>query len=53
MYSFVECQHTKRVKGNEVADTLAKGALEQNVTVPISYGKGEGKAVIKKKGMEI
>lgn len=41
------------VKGNEGADKLAKEALLKEITVPIPLGKGEGKAVVKKKGLEI
>ena len=41
------------VKGNECADKLAKSALQKEITLPVQLGKGEGKAVIKKKGMEI
>lgn len=41
------------VKGNESADKLAKDALQKEITVPIPLGKGEGKAVIREKGMRI
>lgn len=43
----------ERVRGNENANNLAKEALQKEITVPIPPGKGEGKAVIKKKGIEI
>ena len=41
------------VKRNECADKLAKSARQKEITLPVQLGKGEGKAVIKKKGMEI
>lgn len=41
------------VKGNENADKLAKEALQKEISIPIPLGKGEGKAIIKKKGIEI
>ena len=41
------------VQGNEHADKLAKDALQKEIAIPVSLGKGEGKAIIKKKGMEI
>ncbi len=41
------------VKGNSYADKLAKEALLKEISVPISLGKGEGKAIVKRKGIEI
>lgn len=41
------------IKGNEAADKLAKEALWKNITIQIPLGNGEGKALIKKNGMEI
>ena len=41
------------MKGNEFADKLAKSSLQKDITVPVLLGKGEGKAVIKRKGVEI
>jgi len=41
------------IKGNEIADKLAKEALLKVITVTIPLGKGEGKAVVKRKGLEI
>ncbi len=38
------------VKGNENADKLAKEALLKEISVPIPLGKGEGKAIVKRKG---
>ncbi len=40
----------KGVKGNEYADKLA---LLKEISVPIPLGKGEGKAIVKRKGIEI
>jgi len=40
------------IKGNEIADTLAKEALLKVITVTIPLGKGEGKAVVKRTGLE-
>ncbi len=39
------------VKGNEYADKLAKEALLKEISVPIPLGKGEGKAIVKRKGI--
>ncbi|XP_035985721.1 uncharacterized protein LOC118559100 [Fundulus heteroclitus] len=41
------------VKGNETADKLAKKALGKQNKDQISFGKGEGKSIIKKKETEI
>ena len=41
------------VKGNEMADKLAKEALLKVILITIPLGKGEGKAVVKRKGLEI
>ncbi len=41
------------VKGNEYADKLAKEALLKEISVPVPLGKGEGKAIVKRKGIEI
>ncbi len=41
------------VKGNENADKLAKEALLKEISVPTPLGKGEGKAIVKRKGIEI
>ena len=43
----------KGLTGNEGADKLAKKALQQQIELKIVLGKGEGKAMVKKKGMEI
>ena len=32
------------VQGNEHADKLAKEALQKEIAIPVSLGKGEGKA---------
>ncbi len=41
------------VKGNEYADKLAKEALLKEISFPIPLGKSEGKAIIKRKGIEM
>ncbi len=41
------------VKGNGYADKLAKEALLKEISVPIPLGKGERKAIVKRKGIEI
>ena len=41
------------VKGNEMTDKLAKEALLKVIIITIPLGKGEGKAVNKRKGLEI
>jgi len=37
------------VQGNEHADKLAKDAFLKEIAIAVSLGKGEGKAIIKKK----
>ncbi len=41
------------VKGNENADKLAKEALLKEISVPLPLEKGDGKAIVKRKGIEI
>ncbi len=43
----------KGVKGNEYAKKMTKEALLKEISVPIPLGKGEGKAIVKRKGIEI
>ncbi len=49
MFSSVGYQH---MRVNECADKLAKEALFKYI-VPIPLGKGEGKAIVKRKSIEI
>ena len=43
----------KGLAGNASADKLAKKAVKQQIEIQVLIGKGEGKAIVKKKGMEI
>ena len=41
------------LEGNETADRMAKRALNMSHTMNITFGKGEGKAIIKKKILQL